>query len=357
MTVTDLFDAAKAGDTETLAALRNEQLRVRNAPYGWTLLHAAAAGGHVETVELLLERGLDVNARDIGENAYAMHIAAARGHLEVVRRLADAGGDVIGHGDDHALEVIGWATCWEPHPEIAEFLTSRGARHHIFSAIALGLADEVRRIVEERPGALASRMSRNEDNQGPLHFAVAKDQPEMVALLMELGADPLAVDASGHTAAAYATSADVDIPVMDAIRALTDAELVSAERGRRPPNGRAIDLLALLALGDFTTAERFKHEIEPGILHVMAKRGDVTAVRWLLDHDADPNARWLHWGAEVTPLHLAAAHGHAETVRVLLRAGADPHARDSEHDSDPLGWAEYFGQPHVVDILRSAPRT
>ena len=33
-----------------------------------------------------------------------------RASLDVVRALADAGGDVVGHGDDHELEVIGWAT-------------------------------------------------------------------------------------------------------------------------------------------------------------------------------------------------------------------------------------------------------
>ena len=31
----------------------------------------------------------------------------------------------------------------------------------------------------------------------PLHFAVRMNRPEMVALLIELGADPLAVDGVG----------------------------------------------------------------------------------------------------------------------------------------------------------------
>ena len=71
-----------------------------------------------------------------------MHWAAAAGHVDVVRRLAEAGGDVIGHGDDHELDVIGWATCWDDgddrdHRAIADFLVERGARHHIFSAVAL----------------------------------------------------------------------------------------------------------------------------------------------------------------------------------------------------------------------------
>src|ERR1043166_811838 len=155
---------------------------------GWTPLHAAASKGQLSEVDLLLKRGLDVNAREQGDNTYAMHWAAAAGALDVVRRLADAGGDVVGHGDDHELEVIGWATCWDgadddAHRAVADFLVSRGAQHHIFSAIAMRLPDEVRRIVARDASELNRRMSRNENNQLPLHFAVRMNRPDMVELL------------------------------------------------------------------------------------------------------------------------------------------------------------------------------
>jgi len=39
-------------------------------------------------------------------------------------------------------------------------------------------------------------------------------------------------------------------------------------------------------------------------------------------------------------------------VRVLLDAGADSTIHDSQHDSDPLGWAEFFKQPEVVRLLK-----
>ena len=238
---------------------------MRAKPYEWSLLHAAASNGQLAAVDLLLSRGLDVNTREKGDNTYAMHWAAAAGHLDVVRRLADAGGDVVGHGDDHELEVIGWATCWDgcdddAHRAVAEFLVSRGARHHIFSAIAMNLADEVRRIVAADPSALNRRQSRNEDHRTPLHFAVLKNRPEMVSLLLELGADPLAVDGSGHPVAVYATAPDTDRRVMEKIRAMISAELVSAVRGHRPPRGAPMDLVALLALGDWDTAAQLLRE-------------------------------------------------------------------------------------------------
>src|SRR5690349_24442350 len=108
------FDAARRGAADALRALLDahpEKLQLRDQPYEWSLLHIAAAGGHLAAVDLLLARGLDVNTRERGDNTYPLHWAAAAGHLDVVRRLVDAGGDVIGQGDDHALDVIGWATC------------------------------------------------------------------------------------------------------------------------------------------------------------------------------------------------------------------------------------------------------
>ena len=369
-----LVEAARTGDAATLAALLDQhpgKLTLRTPPYEWSLLHEAAGNGHLAVVDLLIARGLDVNTREKGDNTYAMHWAAAAGHLDVVRRLADAGGDVVGRGDDHALEVIGWATGWDgcdddAHRAIADFLVSRGARHHIFSAIAVDLADEVRRIVADDPSVLNSRMTRNEDHRMPLHYAVQKNRPDMVALLIDLGADALAVDGSGQTAAMYATSPHVDRRAMEKIRAMTSTELLSAERGRRAARGGLMDMMALLALRDWETAERILRDNPSlidaggpaaGLLHLMAKRNDVAAVKWLLAHGADPNARWAHWDAEVTPLHLAAGYGHADVVRLLLDAGADVGIHDSKHDSDPIGWAEYFKQPEIVRLLtsRAAP--
>jgi ankyrin repeat protein len=366
-----LFEAARKGDAAKLAALLDEhpdKLHIRAKPYGGTLLHLAAE--HLDAVDLLLRRGLDVNAHEQGDNTYAMHWAAAAGRLDVVRRLADAGGDVVGHGDDHELEVIGWATCWDgtddaAHRAVADFLVSRGARHHIFSAIAMRLPGEVRRIVAEQPASLNRRMSRNENHQLPLHFAVRMNRPDMVALLTELGADPLGVDGFGYPTAIYAMKPDIDRPVMEAIHVMTLAEMSSAVRGHRRPQVRLLDLLAALALGDTELAERIWAEhpdgtkpagVNAGALHMMSKRGDARAVAWLLDHGADPSALWSHWEADVTPLHLAALANHPDVARLLLAHGADATIRDNQHDADALGWAEFFRRREIFDLIRAAAK-
>jgi ankyrin repeat protein len=365
-----LFGAAERGDAESLGALLDahpEKLRVTKPPYAWSLLHVAAHHGRAAVVELLLARGLDVNTRERGDNTYAIHWAAASGHGYVVRQLIDAGADVIGAGDDHGLEVIGWATCWEgcdddAHRAIADMLVRHGARHHVFSLIAMNRGDELRRLVTADPSALNRRMSRNENHATPLHFAVRMRRPDMIALLIELGADPLAPDADGFPPAAYAMSPDADRAVMESIRAMTAAELLSAEHGTRTPRTQALDLLAALALRDWETAERLARDdprlLEPsrGLLHLAAKRGDARVVRWLLDHGALPNGIWAHWDSDVTPLHLAVLGGHPDVVRVLRDAGADPMIEDSKHHSGALGWAEFFGRGELVELLQRPVR-
>ena len=109
----------------------------REAPAGvardlvWTPLHEAARSGDLAAVRELLAAGADPNAREEGDNTYADALGGRRrAPRRSSRALADAGGDVIGAGDDHQLEVIGWATCWDTaHTDVADLLVSRGARH------------------------------------------------------------------------------------------------------------------------------------------------------------------------------------------------------------------------------------
>ena len=83
-------------------------------------------------------------------------------------------------------------------------------------------------------------------------------------------------------------------------------------------------------------------------------------MRWLLDHGADPNARWSHWDAEVTPLAPRRAQGHVDVVRLLLAAGADQAIRDTKHDGDALGWAAHGRTPpspaadQIIQVLERA---
>jgi cytohesin len=88
--------------------------------------------------------------------------------------------------------------------------------------------------------------------------------------------------------------------------------------------------------------------------HEAAKRGHAEAVRLLLEHGADPNAREA--GDHTYPLHWAAAHGHLETVRALLDAGGDVHGLGDVHELDVIGWATFFHAPGDAPAQMDASR-
>jgi Ankyrin repeats (many copies) len=190
------------------------------------------------------------------------------------------------------------------------------------------------------------------------------NKPAMVDLLFALGADPLAVDASGNPPSAYAHHAGIDRAIVEKIRAMTVAELDSAQRGHRPANVSMADLVAALSLDDFEMAEQLvaaspdliaAHGARSGALHMLSMRNDARGVRWLLEHGADVNGLWTQWGSEVTALHLAAGGGHVDTVRALLDAGASTTILDSRFEGDALGWARHFDMPEVIRMLEPLP--
>jgi ankyrin repeat protein len=219
--VVRFFEACAKGEVDVLRSfLLNDAglARVGNpaAPHeGWAGLHAAAKGGHVGAVRLLLEHGADPNAREAGDNTCPLHWAAAQGHVEAVCALLDAGADVHGIGDVHELDVIGWATVYGApgddatqmdvsRRDMVSLLLERGASHHIFSAISVGELDLIQKVVEQNPEVLDRRMSRFEHGQTPLHFAMNRKRYDILDLLIELGADLEGEDMRGQTALAVA---------------------------------------------------------------------------------------------------------------------------------------------------------
>jgi ankyrin repeat protein len=89
-----------------------------------TALHAAAAGKHAAIVKLLLERGANVNARQVG-GWTPLHSAANNGDVETAKILVDAGADVSARADNQQRPIDMAMT--QAKGEMVAFLEANGA--------------------------------------------------------------------------------------------------------------------------------------------------------------------------------------------------------------------------------------
>jgi len=97
---------------------------------------------------------------------------------------------------------------------------------------------------------------------------------------------------------------------------------------------------------------------EPGAddLNAAARKGDVAAVKALLDKGINPDAKWRYG---MTALFPAAERGHVEVVRLLLERGANANTSDRFYNATPIVWALNKGHADVAALLleKGAPNS
>jgi uncharacterized protein len=120
--------AAEAGDTETLKLLLEKDVNVNAVDdYGSNLLLTTAAGhGHIDVVKLLLEKGAEVNATGKKDKITALMAASLNDHTEIVRLLLEKGANV------NAKDIVGGTALGAAkeagHTDIVKLLKKAGAK-------------------------------------------------------------------------------------------------------------------------------------------------------------------------------------------------------------------------------------
>ena len=89
---------------------------------------------------------------------------------------------------------------------------------------------------------------------------------------------------------------------------------------------------------------------EPGAdeLNAAARKGDVAAVKALLDKGINPNAKWRYG---MTALFPACDRGHVEVVKLLLERGASANVSDRFYKASPMNWAINKGHAEIAALL------
>lgn len=359
----NLFAAAACADVAEVRrqlAGRPAGASVTGGPYGWSPLLYQAYARHDPDV-------------------------SRAATLEVARLLLDAGADPNDGRFWHALPtpftvltgVLGYGEGRQPwHPHAIAFgrlLLERGADpndgqalynrmfgrndDHLVLLFEFGLGRDTggpwHRLLGE------SLESPTEMLRSLLAWAIIHDQRARVALLAEHGVDVVSAFTRAEPRSPR-RGTPAEVARANGHRELAD-ELLAL--GARPPRLPAADaFVAAVLAGDAGAVQRTPAEVvaavrrkRTGLVTWAAAQGVPGAVGLLVEAGFDVNAlgRGDLPGNEPwqTALHVAAEEGDVELARTLLELGADPDIPDSRFRSTPLGWARYFGQDAVAELL------
>lgn len=176
---------------------------------GKTILHHASESGRIAACSLLIERGVDLDARDRYGHT-ALMVAAGRGHKEVAELLLTSGADT------KAVDKQGWTAL--------HFAVYRGSENHEICQILLTAGADVD--------------ARDATGKTPLMLTASGNTNAMIALL-EAGADRSLMFDSGHGQCNFddLVSKAHDSTMKDALAAFDARKLAAGALSKAPaPN-------------------------------------------------------------------------------------------------------------------------
>jgi ankyrin repeat protein len=386
---TALHVAAEFGNFEVARLLLKRGANVRaTSDGGATVLHHLMASGLPQT-ELgrhrqlvlaaeLIRRGVPADEAPPGlKKKTALMLAAATGHVDLVALLLELGANprLQDSGGQTALQ-----TALVTHFATADLLLDHGASattpdgtggtplQSLASALVGNEAERVQQV--EMAGRLVQKGARVDaaDHQGvtPLMMATALRNQNLVAWLLNRGANPLLADAKGETSLSRAQQLGDAMLLatferehyLRPLRADHTDEFIAKLEGCQAPKYLALanELLmpavmrgnaaAMSALVQCGANLNERHHIEIGgvpseltpLVFAAGELGNAKLVAAMVEGGAalDMRATSAKGYSSYTALSAALSSGHLGIAMYLIERGADVNAADSRNGLTPL---------------------
>ena len=302
MTASPLYYISLSGLRRVAEMLleRKVDVNAQGGVYG-TALQAASAKGHKAIVQMLLNKGADVNINIQGKSyGTALMAASAEGYRDIVLMLLDKGADVHAQGGRRGTALQ--AACIEGHRDIVLILLDKGADVHAQggmhgTALQAACIEGHRDIVQILLNKGAKVNAQREVYGTALQGASMKNHKDIVQMLLDEGAGVNTQGGKYNTALQAAC-----------IEGHRDIVQILLNKGANV-NAQG---------GIYGTA-----------LQAASTEGHREIIQMLLGKGADVNTQG---GRYNTALQAASVTGHRDIMQMLLDKGADINAQGGIYD-------------------------
>lgn len=327
---TALHNAAHRGHLEAVVALLNHGAHIDEvSSTGYTALGYAVVGNYVDVVEVLLTSGADPNIR-IADKHTLLHVAIQYNSVGIIGLLLTHGA-VSSHTSAQFSD--GWtgitplitAVCCNS-VEIVTMLLQHGvdvdclSDDKKMSPLTCAIRTGNRQLIDLLLDYGAKVKPTNVVSLCPLQAAVTQQLPEIVELLIALGADVNSDDSYALMIASYVGNIDIARILLD-----------HGARITRPCNGTPLltalraghnDIVALLLERGADVNER---QSGSSVLAYAIQHASLENIEMLLDYGADVNDKTV--AKDQTMLMMAIHNKREEIAELFVHRGADVNCR------------------------------
>ena len=317
-----------------------EQIGVQG---GFTALHYAARQGNIESADLLLDAGADIDQVSGGDQSSPLLVAVINGNYDLAKLLVERGADPNLVSDDGAGPLfatlnIEWSLrTWYPQPQA--FRVQETSYLDLLKVLLDAGADPNQRVDTHIWYAAynAGRMGVDFTGATPFWRAAYATDVAAMRLLHDYGADP---NISTTQLPSRRRFFDPNFPMTP------DNEEPELDPSGLPPvpvGGPAVHPIhAASGVGFGTSRVAQQHRSVPD--------GWLPAMKYFVEElGVDPNLRDMDG---YTPVHHSAARGDNETIIYLVEKGADVTliSRRGQTTADMANSPEQRAQPHPATI-------
>uniref|UniRef100_A0A673HGP3 Serine/threonine-protein phosphatase 6 regulatory ankyrin repeat subunit A n=1 Tax=Sinocyclocheilus rhinocerous TaxID=307959 RepID=A0A673HGP3_9TELE len=332
--------------------------------FGRTCLHAAAAGGNLECLNLLLNTGADFNRKD-SFGRTPLHYAAANCNYQCLFALVGSGANV-NELDKRGCTPLHYAAASDADGKCLEYLLRNDANPGIrdnqgYNAVHYASAYGHRLCLELLMETSGTDILNDSDVRAPvspLHLAAYHGHHQALEVLVQSLLDLDVRTAQGHTPldlAAFKGHVEcVDVLINQGASILVkDYTLKRTPIHAAATNGHSECLRLLIGNADLQSAVDIQDGIGQTPLMLSVLGGHTDCVYSLINKGANVDAK-DKWGR--TALHRGAVTGHEECVEALLQHSASFMVRDRRGRS-PVHLAAACGHVGVLGGLLHAAQS